>query len=543
MGLCPFHNEKTPSFSVNDDNGFFHCFGCGASGNVFKFLMMTESLTFPEAVRKVAERYGIEVRDENAVVSPQRSGFYEANASAARYFHRFLLESEHGRPALEYLRARGLGDESIETFQVGAAPLSGAGLVRWLAREGIDLGSAHKLGLIVERGGRPVDRFRNRVMFPIRDVQGRVIGFGGRQLGEGDGPKYLNSPESEVYRKSRALYGLYEGRDALRSEDVAILVEGYMDVIAVRQAGVANVVATCGTALTADQARIIRRMAADAVALFDGDGAGGRAAARSFPIFIEAGIWPKAASLPDGDDPDTFVRQHGVDALRARIASAKPLAEPYVRHVVDNSGGGSAGRARAGAELASLLRKVQDPYQYDELVRKAAIWSEISEAVLRREGLPRPQADAPAAPRRRRGGAPGPEELLITVMLADTNTVAVVDQTGIINSMDAGVWKDAADAMIERVRTAGAMDPAAIIEGLPEEYRDRVAARLGEDAYAEAALRDRVLDDCVRSIERKARRRHNQAMLSELRKREDLGVDLAPAEELANWRPRSSSDA
>jgi len=547
MGLCPFHNEKTPSFSVNDENGFYHCFGCGAGGNVFKFLMETEGLAFPEAVRKVGDRYGISVPEQGGgpgISSDERAALFEANAQAARYFHRFLLESEHGKPALEYLRGRGVSDTAIETFQLGAAPTSGTGLVRWLARENVDLRVGERLGLLFDRGGRAVDRFRNRVMFPIRDAQGRVIGFGGRMLGDGDGPKYLNSPESDVYRKSRALYGLFESREALRTTECAILVEGYLDVIALHEGGIANVVATCGTALTVDQARAMRRVTPEAVTLFDGDEAGTRAAARSFPVFIEAGMWPKGVVLPGGEDPDSYVRSQGPDALRRAVGEATPLADAYVRHVVDAAPGGDAGMARAGSELAGLLRKVSDPFEYDLLVRKAALWTGISEAVLRSQsaagGQPARTAEAPA---RRKGGAPGPEELLVTIMMRDPNTVVRVDESAVINSMEDGVWQALARDIIERAAAgAGDADAGELLQRLPDDYRNRVAGRLVEDPFNDPAKRERALADCIKSIEQTARRRHNASVLHDLRKREESGAEVTPEEELARWRPRDSSD-
>ena len=240
VGLCPFHNEKTPSFTVDDERGFFHCFGFSAGGNVFKFLMLIENLTFPESVHKVAAHYGIKIPEEGAHASGARDAMFEATASTARYFRRCLIETPVGKPMLNYLAERGIGEEASERFLIGTSPDSGDGLVRWFQKEGINPQLGLKVGLLGDRGGRLYDRFRGRLMFPIRDAQGRVIGFGGRMLGDGDGPKYLNSSESELYHKSRALYGVYEARDALRNDAAMILVEGYFDVIALHQAGVQN---------------------------------------------------------------------------------------------------------------------------------------------------------------------------------------------------------------------------------------------------------------------------------------------------------------
>ena len=307
MGLCPFHGEKSPSFSVNDESGFYHCFGCGAGGNVFKFVMQMENLSFPEAVRKVASHYGIDVPDEG--VSPGQASEREASfamlAAAARFYRAALSRTPFGEEVGAYLEGRGIGDEARERFYLGAAPASGDALAAWLRREKHDLKLAERIGLVGLRGSSPWDRFRGRLVFPIRDPQGRVLGFGARRMGEGDGPKYLNSSDSPVYHKGRVLYGLFEAREAEKAaapkpgapataptasagEKQLVLVEGYLDVIAMSQAGLTNVVAGCGTALTVEQARLMRRHAGDVVALFDGDDAGRRAAARSFPLFVEA---------------------------------------------------------------------------------------------------------------------------------------------------------------------------------------------------------------------------------------------------------------
>lgn len=553
LGLCPFHNEKTPSFSVNDDRGFYHCFGCSAGGNVFKFLMELEQLTFPEAVNKVAERYGIDVPQSDGRVEKRDPSFFEINASAARYYQRFLLESEHAEPYRSYLEGRGLTSETIETFTIGAASPSGNGLVAWFAREGVDLRKAAHLGLVSDRGGRAYDRFRGRVMFPIRDSQGRVIGFGGRLVGDAEGPKYLNSPESEVYKKSRALYGVYEARETLRDGDLIILVEGYMDVIALRQAGIRNVVATCGTALTPEQARVIRRYAPEVVTLFDGDEAGGRAAARSFPIFVEAGIWPRGLALPDGEDPDSFVSAKGAECLQGLVKTAVPLADAYIKQTTGDAEPGSPAVARAGRELAGLLARVKDPFEHDVLVKKAALWTGISETVLRREASraerrmpPEPEGPGTENPRRQataRPRAAGPEELLATVLLADPDLAVAAADRGVVDSMEEGLWKNVTNVIISACRVAGSVDVSEVMEEIPTAERERVASSLNEDALGERSQRERILEDCIRGIDRNARKRHNRSVLAELRKTEQLGSEEVSKEKLEQWRPRTSSDA
>jgi DNA primase len=543
VGLCPFHNEKTPSFTVDDERGFFHCFGCSAGGNVFKFVMLTEGISFPEAVRKVAARYGITIPEEGGRAATVRDALFEVNASAARYFRRCLRETPVGEPVLAYLARREVSPETEERFLLGAAPASGDGLVRWLRKESLDLALAVKVGLLGQRGGSFYDRFRSRLMFPIRDAQGRVIGFGGRLLEASEGAKYLNSPESEVYHKGRVLYAMYEARDALRNAETLILVEGYFDAIMLHQAGIANTVASCGTALTADQARTVRRHAAEIVTLFDGDTAGASAGARSFPVLIEAGLWPRSAVLPVGDDPDTYVRKQGAGALAEIIAGAVPAAEAYVQHVVRNSTAGDAGLARAGAELAALLAKVEDPFAHDLLVRKAALWTGISEQVLRRQGQARVAVPTKPAPPRRARASSGPEELLVVLLLTDPALAGHFDATAVITAMQDPVWRVVADGIIRLIRESRSIDVGELLEGLAEPTRSRLSARLIESDYSDANVRAKTLEDCVSKLVERERRHHNREVLVELRRREQLGLDVTPADALAAWRPRKRPDA
>jgi len=551
LGLCPFHNEKSPSFSVDDDRGFYHCFGCSAGGNVFTFLMEHERLTFPEAVRKVASHYGIDVPDSDPGAERRDPGFYEINASAARYYRRFLVETEHGKRFRDYLAERGIGEEVAEKFSVGAASPSGTGLARWLAKEGVDLRKAAALGLVVDRGGTAYDRFRDRLMFPIRDSQGRVIGFGGRQMEAGDGPKYLNSPESEVYQKSRALYGIYEARDALRHAETVLLVEGYVDVLALHQAGVSHTVATCGTAFTATQLGMIRRHAGEVVTFFDGDAAGRRAAARSLPIFVEAGLWPRGVSLPEGEDPDTFVRKAGVDALREQVSAAVPLATVYAEQIQETAGRDAASVARLGTELAAILALVRNEFERDFLLKKVAFAAGLSEDVLRREarrvegrsrGDPVREARSSTTIDQRRGGAPGTDELLVTALLADHGLAPVLAERGVVERMEESLWRELARDIIDAVRDGRVIDSAEALSRLPEFWRNRVTSRLLEDTFADRTIRARVLEDCIRRIEEAARRRHNESLLGDLRKTEQIRSGEIPHETLTGWRPRTSSD-
>ncbi|MFP4560911.1 MAG: DNA primase [Thiohalorhabdus sp.] len=333
---CPFHEERTPSFNVNPDRQIYHCFGCGAGGNALGFLMEYEHLRFPEAVRELAGRYGLEVpeeaggeRERRTESGPDPAFLADLNEKAARYYEYQLRHHEQAGEVQGYLRDRGISGETAARFRLGYAPPGWRNLAGTLGRDGQSREALEALGLVVNRNGSVYDRFRGRLMFPIRDRRGRVIAFGGRVLGD-DEPKYLNSPEGLLFQKGRELYGLHEGRQALRREQRALVVEGYMDVIALAQAGVDHAVAPLGTALTGDQLRLLLRTVPEVVFCFDGDEAGREAAWRAVETALpEAGKGRlvRFLFLPEGEDPDSLVRREGAEAFRARMDAAVPLLE------------------------------------------------------------------------------------------------------------------------------------------------------------------------------------------------------------------------
>lgn len=333
FGLCPFHSEKTPSFSVSPDKQIYYCFGCGAGGDVFRFLMETEQFTFVEAVNHLGEQAGIEVsqtpdQDVRDPEEEKRERLRKVNELAARLYHHLLVETEHGAAAKRYLTERGITRETMAEFQLGFAPDSYHFLHSFLKRRGFDEKLSVEAGLLVQRESSSArfDRFRGRVMFPIHDSQGRVIAFGGRLMGEGQ-PKYLNSPETLLFHKGKFLYNLHRGRKAIRKSGQAILFEGYMDVISAWQAGVENGVATLGTSLTESQARVIRRNAGMAVICYDSDRAGQNAADRALEILKDEGCNVKVAKLPPGMDPDDYVRTRGAETFSGEVIAQ---ALPYV---------------------------------------------------------------------------------------------------------------------------------------------------------------------------------------------------------------------
>ncbi|MFH1305049.1 MAG: DNA primase [Candidatus Omnitrophota bacterium] len=323
---CPFHNEKTPSFVVSPDKQIYHCFGCAAGGNVISFVMKYENMEFPEAVKLLAAGAGVSLPETGRNSSRSSTGhLYEINQTAADFYHDILM-SEEGRGALEYLKARGLDDKTLKTFMVGYAPQGWENFKTFCVKKKIPLEFARKAGLTIpsEKGKGDYDRFRNRIIFPIFSERGRVLGFGGRVL-DNSLPKYINSPETPIYSKSNVLYGLNFSRQAIRDEKYVIITEGYLDVISSFKHGSTNVVATSGTALTASQVVILKKYADTAVMVFDADQAGEAASLRGLDILLQNGMKVKIATLPEGEDPDSFVRKNGRKKFEKIIDDAKGL--------------------------------------------------------------------------------------------------------------------------------------------------------------------------------------------------------------------------
>jgi len=367
VGLCPFHGEKSPSFHVHPDRGFFKCFGCGVAGDVFTFVQKQENVAFPDALRILGKRYGVEVETENPFEARRRSereAIYHANEVARAWFHRMLLDAHEGAAAREYCANRGISDETIERFSLGFAPDRWDGLVGELRRNDVDLALAAKAGLLKpsQRGGF-YDFYRGRLMIPTLATTGETIAFGGRALGDQE-PKYLNTSTTPVYTKGRYLFALNVARRAAAREDSAIVVEGYLDCIALHQAGFANAVAALGTAFTPEQAHELRKVASRAILCFDADAAGVDAALKSIDVLTAEGVSAWALRIPDGKDPDEFVRRNGADAFRALLA--KPLAATQVKIDAEIERRGNRTQSGALARWAEeTIRRLAPPEEQD----------------------------------------------------------------------------------------------------------------------------------------------------------------------------------
>ncbi len=392
IGLCPFHSEKTPSFNVHPVRQIYHCFGCGVGGDVFKFVMEMDKCAFPEAVRTVAEKCGIAIprpRERTAderKETQQRSALVEMHREAQAFFVKQLEGTQEGKAARAYLEDRGLDKEALVRFGIGYAPSGGDALLRLLKARYPEklLGDS---GLIQrDQGGRMFDRFRRRIVFPIANESGKTVAFGGRALGD-DQPKYLNSPETPIYSKSNVLYHLDRAKEALRRKDFAILVEGYMDAIAVARAGVSNVVASCGTSLAEPQVKLLARFTRNVVVNYDPDSAGQAATERSIALLLEQGFGVRVLALPPiGDkkaDPDLFIRERGAEAYEKQLAGAPEYLDYLIGRVrrMDLSSG--EGKLRAVNFLMPYVQKIPNRLLRSEWATRIAQQLRVEEPVLR----------------------------------------------------------------------------------------------------------------------------------------------------------------
>ena len=422
---CPFHNEKTPSFMVSPDKQIFHCFGCGAGGNVFGFLMKQERKDFREVAEMLAERAGVEIpKDKNtsSETLERNALFAKANQLAVGFYHEALLNRKEADNAREYLKKRAISQATIEQFKLGYASESWDGLYRTLTGQ-IPDAVLDKVGLVIARKENGYyDRFRQRIIFPILDLKGVCVAFGGRVLDDSL-PKYLNSPETEIYHKGRHLYGLFQGRKAVSDKDSVIVVEGYMDVIACHQAGVENAVASLGTALTTDQARLIKRHTKNVFILYDADKAGELATLRGLEIFLEEGLEVKIVRLSKGHDPDSFIREHGSERFQEALGQAKTLFDYKLALLKDKFDHRAVeGKVKIANEMVILFSKVKNEILRSAWLKELARELTLSEEALlaemnKTEGRTKNfKADAPV---RIDSDVSAVEKLLIGLMLDD----------------------------------------------------------------------------------------------------------------------------
>ena len=508
VGLCPFHNEKTPSFSVDPAEGLYYCFGCRRGGDVFKFVEEVEGVGFLDSVRLLADRAGIPIEETQSGPESDRRASLHAALRFAAGFYFDQLKTDAGARGLAYLQERGFSKETVVAFGIGVAPAGWDSFVSAAMAEGFKPDVLEAVGLAKTReSGGVYDVFRDRLMFPILSPIGKVLGFGGRILPDSDQgsadytpAKYINTPETEVYHKSRVLYGLKQSKRSIRSEEEAIVVEGYADVVSLHQAGVTNVVAASGTALTPQQVDLLAQTARSIVLLFDADSAGQSAARKGVDVALDAGLSPYAVTLPDGADPDSFVRQFGADAFRRFLAEER---RDFVTFLVESAQRAGEldtpeGKSASARGILSAIRRVKDSIQANEYLRKAADALGVYESDLRREydrvqGRSGRRSSGPQrvdlAPEPRIPDVPEPEvvvvrpdeEQLISLMLSHGLEMVehVLTRMG-IEEFTEGAPQETIQALIEQYE-AGAIDSGPFVRG---DYGERVRA-LATRALAE----------------------------------------------------------
>ncbi|HXW54333.1 MAG TPA: DNA primase [Candidatus Cybelea sp.] len=544
MGLCPFHQERTPSFAVHPTKQIYHCFGCGVGGDVFQFVMEVEKSTFPEAVRSVAEKCGIPIPQtrprspEERQENQQRSAILAMHREAAAFFTRRLDEGPEGAVALAYLEDRGLDRDTILRFGLGFAPSSGDALLRHLRAKYPDklLGVS---GLFSrDQSGRLYDRFRRRIIFPISNESGKVIAFGGRALGD-EMPKYLNSPETPIYSKSHVLYHLDGAKESLRQNDFGILVEGYMDAIAVARAGFLNVVASCGTSLAEPQIRLLSRFTRRVVVNYDPDAAGQAATERSLGILLEKELDVRALSLPAGADPDKFIREQGADSYRKLLEEAPSYLDYLIGRARKMDRTTAEGKLAALNFLMPYVQKVPNRLVRSEWASRIASELRVDEPVLR-ESLRRAAAD------RRSEVKPKPELVASVIKPAERQLIRMLaEASGFRERLARELAEGALHRGLETERILDALlahsgteiDPAALAAALDPRDRQILFEVLFESAPEptwEAAhsclefLRGRKIAAELAELERQIERQPARSELVELlRKKSALQVALA----------------
>jgi DNA primase len=541
-GLCPFHGEKTPSFHVNPDKGFFHCFGCGVGGDVFKFVELFDKVAFPEAVRLLAGRFGIPVPDpaeapRDEAAEREREALLKIHEVASAWF-REQLGSPAGRAARRMLEDRGLSPATCETIGFGYAPGSRDALRRHLEQQRIATGHLVRGGLVSQRDdGSLVDRFRNRLMVPICRDSGAIVAFGGRAMEKDQQPKYLNSPETAIYTKGRTLYGLHLSKSAIRQQRYAVLVEGYFDVAQPWQAGIQNVVASSGTALTPAQARLLRRFTDKVILSFDPDSAGQGAAARSSELLVAEGFQVNVAMLPAGEDPDTLIRKQGGQAYVEKLRTSRP----YLEYLLDRAASRhdmTSGESRRGFldSMLAVAARIPDPTARDQfadrLAHRARITEEVVRSEIRRAAVERRASlgEAEAARGLRLVGDVKPaEKALIWALLHQPATA--------LGAMDELEARD-----LDGLATGGILTVARSLAGFPaDSLPDSLLERL---STGEAQLVERIgaqtgpaapADDCVRALKRLRYERERAEVQREIDRLQELGAAAHDAEITALW--------
>jgi DNA primase len=525
-GLCPFHQEKTPSFTVSQDKQLFHCFGCGVGGNIFTFLMKYEQIAFAEAVRVLAQRYGVLIPEVKATAQDQRKeSLRQINAMALDFYCQQLREEKEGKVARGYLERRGIERAVWEEYRIGYAPSRWDALVTHLKKKGVNVKEAEALGLIIPKTGGWYDRFRDRIIFPIFDLRDRVIGFGGRIVNDGPEPKYLNSPDSLLYKKGAGFYGLNVARKHIQKAGGKVfMVEGYFDLLSMAQRGVKNVVATLGTALTPEQTRLARRFGKDFSLLFDPDEAGTKAALRGVEIFIQEDTFATVIPLPDGLDPDDYF-QKGGDAQALWSRTIPGVEYSMERLMAGYDLGAVEGRAKAVEAVLPFLLQIKDVVRRDLYLKRLAEKTGVGEgkihdvALTLRKGRKEGTEQAPSA-----GINVSAEKKLVQMMIQHPELIPLVIKEGVVAGLEGQALRSIGELVIHTFQRHGDLSLDRIAVQLEERGVSETAFALAfQEEELEEGMAERITADCLRNIKMKTLKRQMEGLKKRIKEAEAQG--------------------
>jgi len=536
LGLCPFHKEKTPSFTVSPDKQIFYCFGCGEGGNALAFVMKINGLTFPEAIRYLAKKTGVALPDRPLSRQEKeqltlKERMLRLHALVSDYYLT-RLKGKECQKAQIYLQNRDIGDEAVNTFQLGYS-LEGWRFLRdYLEQKRVPLPLAEQSGLLVKNErGEYYDRFRGRLIFPIEDQAGQIIAFGGRLLGEGE-PKYLNSPESALFSKGKNLYGLSKTKEDIRKSGYAILVEGYFDLLSLWNAGVRNVVATLGTALTRDHVDLLRRYTKDVAVVFDGDEAGKKALARSLGFFIDGKLHTRAVILPEASDPDDYVRTFGKKRFQELIEKSPPAVEYYLDTVVGSRGDFDHNRG-ALREALSFIARMDNDAERDLFIKLAAERIGIDEAILKAEviqGMGKKHNETVPPKNEKRSSSPvdALEVNFVTLILAHPDKIPDMIDADILKCFGSDELRNLGKVVETYYGRIGKIDLKDFVDHLEAgPLRDEILSRLIDSGAWEADTVDQVFSDMIHQIRRKwFKERHRSLKMRLIRAQQGSDQEL-----------------
>lgn len=529
-GLCPFHSEKTPSFMVNEEKQIFHCFGCGAGGDVFNFLMGVGHFSFPQAVEELARRYGVklihrELSPTKKKEMDKREILFQINEIASDYFHNLLTRRREGEEARRYLSQRGISNEILEEYRLGYSLESWEGLVRHLQEKKVSLEMAWELGLILPKKKEGwYDAFRGRILFPIFDLHHRVVGFGGRVLGEGQ-PKYINSPESNIYHKGEILYGLHLAKQYLASKDYVIITEGYFDLLALHQYGLKPSVATLGTALTTQHIRALKRYTKNLITVFDADPAGVQATLRTLPLFLEEEVWGKTVVLPTGQDVDEFLRKGNVEAFEKKVTEALSLIDFFFDQMMKTYDVKSIeGKVKVAEEGVALIRRIPDGirrnFYMKALSEKLGLQESILYEMLRSPAKDHIQTEKDLKRRFAERSFPKAEEMVVRLMVQYSELIPMISEEGILKEFESPILQKMADILENLYQKKGRLDLAEVLGYVDEDLKGRLCEFALQENALKGGQREKILRDCIQKIREKRLKKDEDELLKRIKEAE-----------------------